>query len=180
MVYQCHYPTYRSMIGARRQALPLHDRLAARGAYFKDVSGWERRRLVRAPRGKPDRRQTLLGSPESWFRTGAPSTKRCAHRRDPHGHVVHVEVPRAGPRRRAFLNRSTAVDSGELVAAWTARPRARGALITYTQWLNDSGHWRPTSPSPSSTTSASGGRHGHGMHRHVETWMRRHVPTPMP
>ena len=41
MVYQCHYPT-RSMQtarGARRS--PLHDRLAARGAYFKDVSGWE-------------------------------------------------------------------------------------------------------------------------------------------
>ncbi len=41
MVYQCHYPT-RSMTtarGAKRSA--VHDRLVARGAYFKDVSGWE-------------------------------------------------------------------------------------------------------------------------------------------
>jgi hypothetical protein len=41
MVYQCHYPT-RSMQTARgAKRSPLHDRLAARGAYFRDVSGWE-------------------------------------------------------------------------------------------------------------------------------------------
>ena len=41
MVYQCHYPT-RSMMtarGAKRSA--LYDRLAAHGAWFRDVSGWE-------------------------------------------------------------------------------------------------------------------------------------------
>src|SRR5688572_16683258 len=41
MVYQCHYPT-RSMQTARgAKASAFHDRLAARGAYFRDVSGWE-------------------------------------------------------------------------------------------------------------------------------------------
>src|SRR5262249_30266361 len=37
----CHYPG-KSMQTARNAKLsPLHSRLAARGAYFKDVSGWE-------------------------------------------------------------------------------------------------------------------------------------------
>ena len=41
MVYQCHYPN-RSMQSARdAKRSPLYDRLAARGAYFRDVSGWE-------------------------------------------------------------------------------------------------------------------------------------------
>jgi len=41
MVYKCHYPykPLESARGAKRS--PLHDRLAAAGAYFKDVSGWE-------------------------------------------------------------------------------------------------------------------------------------------
>ena len=41
MVYQCHYPT-RSMQTARgAKRSPFYERLAARGAYFRDVSGWE-------------------------------------------------------------------------------------------------------------------------------------------
>ena len=41
MVYQCHYPT-RSMQTARgAKTSAFHDRLAARGAYFRDVCGWE-------------------------------------------------------------------------------------------------------------------------------------------
>jgi glycine cleavage system aminomethyltransferase T/glycine/D-amino acid oxidase-like deaminating enzyme len=41
MVYQCHYPN-RSMTTARgAKQSPFYDRLAARGAYFRDVSGWE-------------------------------------------------------------------------------------------------------------------------------------------
>lgn len=41
MVYKCHYPykPLESARGAKRS--PLHERLAAAGAYFKDVSGWE-------------------------------------------------------------------------------------------------------------------------------------------
>ena len=41
--------------------------------------------------------------------------------------------------------------------------------ITYTQWLNEGGSSRPTSPSPSSTTRIFLGV-AHTAHRHVETW----------
>ena len=41
LVYQCHYPN-RSMQTARgAKRSPVHDRLAAAGAHFRDVSGWE-------------------------------------------------------------------------------------------------------------------------------------------
>ncbi|HEX9259937.1 MAG TPA: FAD-dependent oxidoreductase, partial [Acidimicrobiales bacterium] len=41
LVYQCHYPT-RALQTARNAKLsPLHHELVARGAYFREVSGWE-------------------------------------------------------------------------------------------------------------------------------------------
>jgi glycine cleavage system aminomethyltransferase T len=68
MVYQCHYPT-RSMQTARgAKRSPLHDRLAARGAYFKDVSGWEGPDWY-APPGKEPKIEKL-----SWGRQRGSST----------------------------------------------------------------------------------------------------------
>ena len=100
MVYQCHYPT-RSMQTARgAKTSAFHDRLAARGAYFRDVSGWEGADWyepsgqVAARPGPADLGPAavvrLLGS-------RAPGRARGRHL---HGHVVHVEVPRAGQGRR--------------------------------------------------------------------------------
>ena len=66
MVYQCHYPT-RSMQtarGVKRSA--IYDRLAARGAYFKDVSGWEGADWYAGPRGTPDPGPLTWGRPAFW------------------------------------------------------------------------------------------------------------------
>src|SRR3954447_20801847 len=65
MVYQCHYP-YRSMQtarGAKRGA--FHDRLAARGAYFKDVSGWEGADWYAPPGVEP--KTELSWQRQPWF-----------------------------------------------------------------------------------------------------------------
>ncbi|HEX8793570.1 MAG TPA: FAD-dependent oxidoreductase, partial [Polyangiaceae bacterium] len=67
MVYQCHYPT-RSMQTARgAKRSPIHDRLAERGAYFRDVSGWEGADWY-APDGttNPDAGPLSWGR-QSWF-----------------------------------------------------------------------------------------------------------------
>jgi glycine/D-amino acid oxidase-like deaminating enzyme len=126
MVYQCHYPT-RSMTtarGAKRSA--LHDRLAARGAYFRDVSGWEGADWY-APPGRDAGERADLGPAELVRLLGRGAPRR-ARGRDRDGHVVHVEVPGAGPRRRPVLD-------------WISANKVDGApgVITYTQWLNAGG-----------------------------------------
>jgi 4-methylaminobutanoate oxidase (formaldehyde-forming) len=69
MVYQCHYPT-RSMMTARgAKKSPFYDRLAARGAYFRDVSGWEGADWY----GNPD--NTLTFGKPSWFKEWAAEHK---------------------------------------------------------------------------------------------------------
>jgi 4-methylaminobutanoate oxidase (formaldehyde-forming) len=50
--------------GARRS--PLHDRLAARGAYFKDVSGWEGADWYAPPGHAPDPGPLSWGR-QRWF-----------------------------------------------------------------------------------------------------------------
>ena len=69
----------RSMQTARgAKTSPFHDRLAARGAYFRDVSGWEGADWY-APAGRrADGRAAVVGPAELVRRTGRPSTARRA------------------------------------------------------------------------------------------------------
>src|SRR5688572_8691816 len=54
LVYKCHYPTMTLQTARGVKRSPIHDRLAASGAYFRDVSGWEGADWY-APRGsKPE------------------------------------------------------------------------------------------------------------------------------
>src|SRR4029078_4029533 len=66
MVYQCHYPT-RSMQTARgAKTSAIHERLAAQGAYFKDVSGWGGADWY-APPGVRPLVERLSWGRQSWF-----------------------------------------------------------------------------------------------------------------
>src|ERR1700754_1630449 len=66
MVYQTHYPT-RSMLtarGAKKSA--IYDRLAARGAFFRDVSGWEGADWYTPDGSPPDAGPLSWGRPKWW------------------------------------------------------------------------------------------------------------------
>ncbi|HSR15905.1 MAG TPA: FAD-dependent oxidoreductase, partial [Gemmatimonadales bacterium] len=66
LVYQAHYPT-RTMETARNAKLsPIHARLEARGAYFRDVSGWEAPDWF-APSGIEPRVEKLTWGRPNWF-----------------------------------------------------------------------------------------------------------------
>ena len=99
MVYQCHYPT-RSMQTARGvKRSPIYERLAARGAYFRDVSGWEGADWY-APDGDPDPGPLTWGTPL----VVSPLASRARGHprgRDPHGHVLHGQVLGRGTGRGA-------------------------------------------------------------------------------
>lgn len=164
MVYQCHYPT-RSMQTARgAKKSPIYDRLAAQGAYFRDVSGWEGADWYGAPGTEPDAGGLSWGR-QSWF-----SQWQAEHRATREGVILmdmsfmakfSVEGPDAG----RLLNFISANDVD-----------GPAGMITYTQWLNEGG----TLEADLTVTKLGDERFfvvaSDTAHRHVLTWMRRHVP----
>ena len=157
----------RSMQTARGAKLsPIHDRLAARGAYFRDVSGWEGADWY-APAGRRARRSSAL----SWGRQDWFPYWEAEHQAAREGVIVMdmsfmskflVQGRDAGRRARTTSRPTTS----------TARP----GVITYTQWLNEGG----TLEADLTVTKLDDERFwvvaSDTAHRHVETWMRRHIP----
>jgi glycine cleavage system aminomethyltransferase T/glycine/D-amino acid oxidase-like deaminating enzyme len=164
MVYQCHYPT-RSMLtarGAKKSA--LHERLASRGAYFKDVSGWEGPDWY-APTGVEPTVDEL-----SWGRQGWFPYWRAEHEATREG-VILMDM--------SFMSKFMVEgrDAGRLLNHISANNvDGPTGLITYTQWLNEGG----TLEADLTVTKLADDRFwvvaSDTAHRHVLTWMRRHMP----
>ncbi len=132
MVYATHYPG-RSMRTARGARLsPLHHRLAARGAFFRDVSGWEGPDWY-APEGSfppgssPDAGPLSFGR-QDWY---------------PHWEAEHHACREGVILMDMSFMAKFAVqgrDAGrELDRLSAGRVNAEDGVITYTQWLNEQG-----------------------------------------
>ncbi len=163
MVYQCHYPN-RSMQTARdAKRSAFHDRLAARGAYFRDVSGWEGADWY-APEGQtPDPGPLTWGRPQ-WFDLWAAEHR--AARED----VIAMDM--------SFMSKFLVQgrDAGALLQQLSANHvDGEPGVITYTQWLNEGG----TLEADLTVTKLDDERFwvvaSDTAHRHAETWMRRHA-----
>jgi glycine cleavage system aminomethyltransferase T/glycine/D-amino acid oxidase-like deaminating enzyme len=161
MVYQCHYP-HRSMQTARgAKKSPLHDRLAARGAYFRDVSGWEGADWYAPPGVTPS--VALSWRRQEWF-----DCWEAEHRAAREG-VILMDM--------SFMSKFLVEgrDAGRLLDHLSAN-HVDGApgTITYTQWLNQAG----TLEADLTVTKLDDERFwvvaSDTAYRHVETWMRRH------
>jgi len=127
MVYQCHYPT-RSMSTARNaRRSPLHDRLVERGAYFKDVSGWEGADWY-APPGVAPKVERLSWGRQNWF-----AYWRAEHEAARSG-VVLMDM--------SFMSKffMQGRDAGRVLNHLSANQvDTEPGRITYTQWLNERG-----------------------------------------
>ena len=167
MVYQTHYPT-RSLETARNIKLsPIHRQLESAGAYFREVSGWEGADWY-APEGVEPKVERLSWGRQNWF---------------PYWQAEH-EAAREGVilMDMSFMSkfRVEGRDAGSLLETISAnRVNGEPETIAYTQWLNDSG----TIEADLTVTKLD---EGHFWvvatdtgHRHVETWMRRHVAPGM-
>jgi glycine cleavage system aminomethyltransferase T/glycine/D-amino acid oxidase-like deaminating enzyme len=161
MVYQCHYP-HRSMETARgAKKSPFHDRLAARGAYFRDVSGWEGADWYAPPGVVPS--VPLSWSRQEWF-----DCWEAEHRAAREG-VILMDM--------SFMSKFLVEgrDAGRMLDHLSAN-HVDGApgTITYTQWLNQAG----TLEADLTVTKLDDERFwvvaSDTAYRHVETWMRRH------
>jgi glycine cleavage system aminomethyltransferase T/glycine/D-amino acid oxidase-like deaminating enzyme len=162
MVYQCHYPG-RSMTTARGAKLSaLHHRLAARGAYFKDVSGWEGADWF-APAGVEPKIDALSFGRQNWF-----PFWEAEHRAAREG-VIAMDMSFMAK----FLVQGR--DAGRLLNHLSANNVDGAAgVITYTQWLNAGG----TLEADLTVTKLDDERFwvvaSDTAHRHVQTWMTRH------
>jgi 4-methylaminobutanoate oxidase (formaldehyde-forming) len=163
MVYQCHYPN-RSMQTARGAKLsPLHARLVAEGAHFKDVSGWEGADWYGERGTRPDAGALTWGRPAYWPRWESE------HRACREGVVVmdmsfmskfHVQGRDAGHVLDHISANAVNGDAGQ---------------ITYTQWLDDRGRLE----ADLTVTKLDDERFmvvaTDTAHRHVEAHMCRHI-----
>jgi heterotetrameric sarcosine oxidase gamma subunit len=163
LVYATHYPG-RSMTTARgAKVSPVHHRLAAQRACFKDVSGWEGADWY-APEGtEPVPGKLSWGRPD-WF---------CHWEAEHHAARTGVIL-----MDMAFMAKFDVRgrDAGRVLEHVSANHvNGEPGRITYTQWLNAAG----TLEADLTVTKLDEDRFwvvaSDTAHRHAETWLRRHI-----
>jgi 4-methylaminobutanoate oxidase (formaldehyde-forming) len=164
MVYKCHYPFMSLQTARGVRCSPFHGRLAAAGAYFREVSGWESPDWFGSPGAVPDPGPLSWGRP-AWFERWQAEHRAARER------VIVMDMSFMGkflvegPDAGRVLNRI----SGNQVDGATG-------LITYTQWLNEGG----TLEADLTVTKLGEERYlvvvTDTMVRHAETWLKRHIP----
>jgi 4-methylaminobutanoate oxidase (formaldehyde-forming) len=163
MVYRCHYPTMTPQTARGAKKSPFHDRLAAAGAYFRDVSGWESADWY-APAGHEPKVDTLSFGRMNWFPWW----------RDEHHAVRSGVILMDMSFMCKFLVQGR--DAGTcLNRISTNNVDGPAGMITYTQWLNEGG----TLEADLTVTKLDDEMFlvvvTDTQLRHAETWMRRHM-----
>ncbi|MBF0276672.1 MAG: GcvT family protein [SAR324 cluster bacterium] len=162
-VYKCHYPsmTYQTARGAKKT--PFHDRLAAHGAYFRDVSGWEGADWY-APAGFEAKLDQLSWGRENWFSWW--EAEHHAARKD----VILMDM--------SFMSKFLVQghDAGTVLNYVSANHvDVKKNQITYTQWLNEAGKLE----ADLTVTKLKEGEYlvvvTDTMHRHAEAWLKKHI-----
>jgi 4-methylaminobutanoate oxidase (formaldehyde-forming) len=148
--------------GAKKS--PFHDRLAAAGAYFKDVSGWESPDWY-APKGVEPKVEKLTWGRHNWF-----PYWEAEHRAAREG-VIIMDM--------SFMSKFMVQgrDAGRTLNQISANHvDGEIGMITYTQWLNTTGKLE----ADLTVTKLDDEKYlvvaTDTMHRHVETWMKRNTP----
>jgi 4-methylaminobutanoate oxidase (formaldehyde-forming) len=164
MVYQCHYPTRSPQKARNAKKSPFYDRLAKRGAYFRDVSGWEGADWYAPPGVEPEVERLSWGR-ENWF---------------PYWEAEHRAAREAAiVMDMSFMSKFLVQgrDAGSFLNWISAnRVNGRSGRITYTQWLDEDGKLQADLTVAKIDSERFVVVASDTTHRHVETWMRRHVP----
>ncbi|HEY3801620.1 MAG TPA: FAD-dependent oxidoreductase [Kofleriaceae bacterium] len=162
MVYQCHYPTRLPTTARDAKRSPFYERLAARGAYFRDVSGWESPDYYAGEGATPE--QELTWQRPSWFAHWA---------REHHAAREGVIV-----MDMSFMSKFLVEgrDAGRMLEHISGNHvDGEPGLVTYTQWLDDAGKLQ----ADLTVAKLDGERYwvvaSDTAHRHVLTHMRRAI-----
>jgi glycine cleavage system aminomethyltransferase T/glycine/D-amino acid oxidase-like deaminating enzyme len=164
MVYKCHYPNMALATARGVRKSPFHERLAAAGAYFKEVSGWESPDWYGTPGSKPDAGPLTWGRP-SWF---------AQWQKEHHAARQSVTV-----MDMSFMGKFLVQgrDAGRCLNRISGNQvDGSPGTITYTQWMNERG----TLEADLTVTKLSDDTFmvvvTDTMVRHAHTWMRRNIP----
>lgn len=164
MVYKCHYPTMSPQTARGAKRSPFHDRLAAAGAYFKDVSGWEGADWY-APQGVEPKVEKLSWGRQNWF-----PYWEAEHKAAREG-VILMDMS----FMCKFLVQGR--DAGRSLNSISANNvDGECGTITYTQWLNQSGKLEADLTVTKLEEDKFFVVVTDTMHRHAETWMKRNIP----
>jgi heterotetrameric sarcosine oxidase gamma subunit len=159
MVYKCHYPTHTMVTARGAKKSPFYDRLAALGAYFRDVSGWEG-----ADWYKPE--QPTIEQ-HSWGRQHWFPQWEAEHRAAREG-VILMDM--------SFMSKFLVEgrDAGRLLDHISANSvDGPSGQITYTQWLDEAGKLQADLTVCKLADDKFWVVASDTAHRHVETWMKR-------
>lgn len=125
--YKVHYPDHQPLTARGAKQSPLHDRLREKGAYFRDVSGWESPAWY-APAGiEPVVEKESFGR-ENWFAYWEAEHLACRNDVALFDMSFMSKFLVQGRDAGSFLNRLS-----------TANVDGDAGRITYTQWLNEQG-----------------------------------------
>ncbi len=164
LVYAAHYPTRPLLTARDAKRSPFHQRLAARGACFRDVSGFEGADWYAPPGVEPHTGELSWGRMH-WF-----PYWEAEHKATREG-VVLMDMS----FMCKFLLQGR--DAGRVIDHISANDVAsETGMIVYTQWLNERG----TIEADLTVTKLADDRYwivatdtGYG---HVEAWMNKHIP----
>lgn len=163
LVYACHYPDRSPQTARGARKSPFHDRLAAKGAYFRDVSGWESPAWY-APEGHEAVVDRLTWGRANWFPWWQAEHEAC---RDG---VIAMDMTFMGK----FLVQGR--DAGAFLDYLSAnRVNGEPGMITYTQWLNGNGRLEADLTVMKLDEQTFMVVTSDTAHRHTETWMKRHI-----
>lgn len=163
-VYACHYPSRSPQTARGAKRSPFHERLAAHGAYFQDVSGWESPGWY-APEGHEAKIEKHSWGREHWFPWWEAEHRACREG------VIAMDM--------SFMSKFSVQgrDAGAVLDNLSANSvNGPTETITYTQWLNQHGRLEADVTVIKHDEERFTVVATDTMHRHVETWLRRHIP----
>ena len=162
-VYQCHYPDKLWETARDAKRSPFHDRLAAQGAYFRDVSGWESPAWY-APEGHEPKVDRLSWGRQNWFPWWKAEHEACRNG------VILMDMSFMGK----FLVQGR--DAGKYLDYLSANSvDGEAGRITYTQWLNDDGKLEADLTVIKFNEEKYMVVTSDTAHRHTEAWLQRHI-----
>jgi len=164
LVYRRHYPTRIPQTARDCKRSPFYDRMKDQRAYFTDVSGWESPAWY-APEGQEPKVDKLSWGRQNWFPYWEAEHKACREG------VIVMDMSFMGK----FLVQGR--DAGKVLDTISANSvNGPAETITYTQLLNERGKLEADVTVIKQTEKRFIVVVTDTMHRHVETWIKRHIP----